>query len=370
MAAVVVTGVADPSSRSKTLTTGRAMRHACVVTSDDWEAFERELPYPYLAGLHDGWLISAGEWLPTSVAVPVPEPLPSGSTCWHYTSTSGVMGILDTGRLWASSVRMLNDASELIYGLKVLKEAFEVVRAECESRRKVADFLDEVARWVFSKAALADVYVACASQRSDDLGQWRGYGGSVPYAIEFEVDALSPNVSEGQAPTQLLLNFLAWRRVIYEPADQMKLASSVWHYVADLTPARERDGSLPSSRQISAHRDSALFAILMTLPYLKHAAFKSEEEVRAAVVLHDEHTVQRRFRESRFGVTPYIELGRRKLDPRSTLPLATPPEPLTIRSVMIGPCEDRLAAMVGVRTMLETLPYGAPDVSISSAPYR
>jgi hypothetical protein len=31
---------------------------------------------------------------------------------WHYTSLNGLLGILDSGKLWASDLRFLNNSSE------------------------------------------------------------------------------------------------------------------------------------------------------------------------------------------------------------------------------------------------------------------
>jgi hypothetical protein len=35
---------------------------------------------------------------------------------YHYTSTDGLLGILDSGHLWATDLRYLNDTSELHFG--------------------------------------------------------------------------------------------------------------------------------------------------------------------------------------------------------------------------------------------------------------
>jgi hypothetical protein len=44
------------------------------------------------------------------------------------------------------------------------------------------------------------------------------------------------------------------------------------------------------------------------VPYLKHPSFESEDEVRWAIDLRST-LGDRRFRVSRFGITPYVELG-------------------------------------------------------------
>lgn len=39
-------------------------------------------------------------------------------TAWHYTSVEGCFGIVSNHELWASSASMLNDSSEMTFGLE------------------------------------------------------------------------------------------------------------------------------------------------------------------------------------------------------------------------------------------------------------
>jgi hypothetical protein len=69
-----------------------------------------------------------GTWQ-RDVHSPAPRPL------WHYTTASGLEGILSSRSLWASDVQYMNDASELSYaeGL-IADEVRNVFKAATDSR--------------------------------------------------------------------------------------------------------------------------------------------------------------------------------------------------------------------------------------------
>jgi len=54
------------------------------------------------------------------IVVPTPPPVTSDSV-WHYTDISGAVGILDQGCLWATSLLLLNDRQEMLYGVELLQ---------------------------------------------------------------------------------------------------------------------------------------------------------------------------------------------------------------------------------------------------------
>jgi hypothetical protein len=120
---------------------------------------------------------------------------------FHYTDTAGLLGILqEEPKLWASDVRFMNDAQELIYAMAAVVEgiktmssptlrgdhwAHELGDRAVETFEKYKGFvLDEVA------AGNLGVYVVCFCESGNLLSQWRGYGKNDGYAIEFRSDAL------------------------------------------------------------------------------------------------------------------------------------------------------------------------------------
>lgn len=62
-----------------------------------------------------------------------PEP---NKMVYHYTSLQGLMGILDTGKMWASHVRYMNDPEEITYGRKLCEEMLRTVKPEWNDHKK------------------------------------------------------------------------------------------------------------------------------------------------------------------------------------------------------------------------------------------
>lgn len=61
---------------------------------------------------------------------------------YHYTSSAGLHGILDTRRMWATHVRFLNDPSELDYSIRLLRGVMAQYRAAGVSEQVERLFAD------------------------------------------------------------------------------------------------------------------------------------------------------------------------------------------------------------------------------------
>jgi hypothetical protein len=107
---------------------------------------------------------------------------------FHYTTGEGLIGILESGELWATQVSCLNDSSEIRYALSMLRGFFT---------DKVTDpGLDLDEKFVCERvvedlsvdgALTSEWFVACFTEEKDDLSQWRAYGrGEGGYAIGFD----------------------------------------------------------------------------------------------------------------------------------------------------------------------------------------
>src|SRR5579864_4722465 len=106
----------------------------------------------------------------------------------HYTNQHGLLGIISTGEIWATSVNNLNDRKEFEYA-KELAESLISSRIGNES--------DEVKKrhlGYLRNAALnagINICVSSWSSRIDDLSQWRAYSGTgTGYSIALKGSAL------------------------------------------------------------------------------------------------------------------------------------------------------------------------------------
>ena len=101
---------------------------------------------------------------------------------WHYTSAEGLLGIVTSREVWASSPVAMNDSSEVEYGVNCLDEAWASVRGEAPGVG-VTDFLAEVMDHDFSTSVSEMGFAFCASRSRDMLSQWIQYAGPRGFAI-------------------------------------------------------------------------------------------------------------------------------------------------------------------------------------------
>ena len=94
-------------------------------------------------------------------------------TLYHYTTFTGLLGIVESGVLWASDIRYMNDSAEL-------KHTADLIRVEILRRISVGHsnpgLLNQFVDWFTYRIANGHMLFG-ASFRSNGnlLSQWRGY---------------------------------------------------------------------------------------------------------------------------------------------------------------------------------------------------
>ncbi|MCI0477009.1 MAG: hypothetical protein L0Y55_12240, partial [Anaerolineales bacterium] len=63
------------------------------------------------------------------------------SPIFHYTSASGLMGILDSNTIWATNIFYLNDFAELVLAIKRVQE--QIPHLQEHVSKEDCNFLDE-----------------------------------------------------------------------------------------------------------------------------------------------------------------------------------------------------------------------------------
>src|SRR5690554_4653591 len=158
--------------------------------------------------------------MPTSMIKPIIDQLFADSpdeTLYHYTSFRGLMGIVNSGVIWASDIRYMNDAAELRHTVDLVRE--EVSRRIREGHPHAAA-LNAFADWVRHRITNGHMQFAASFRANGNLlSQWRGY--SVP----------GKGVSIGIAPQHLAASVQrqGWRigRCVYDSALQQQLVAQV-----------------------------------------------------------------------------------------------------------------------------------------------
>src|SRR5262249_40214215 len=130
-----------------------------------------------------------------------------------HTRGETLIQIIESGKLWSTHIRCLNDTAEVSYSLEGLqsriRQRLETAPAESQIEPLLRRF-DQVLS--DPQLETTPAFVTCFSTLGDDLAQWRAYlGGEGGYAIRFDPQ----NLARSGLSSQILLH-----RVEYDPGKQ------------------------------------------------------------------------------------------------------------------------------------------------------
>lgn len=106
-------------------------------------------------------------------------------TVYHYTSSNGVLGIINSSKLFCTNINFLNDPTELKYYKEVLKEVFKVT-PEC----------NKIYSLLYNQSYEQNVlnpfqnYIVSFSANNDSLSMWNYYANGNGYNIGFDIDSI------------------------------------------------------------------------------------------------------------------------------------------------------------------------------------
>lgn len=268
---------------------------------------------------------------------------------YHYTSSEGLIGIVESNRLRASEASGLNDLAEVRAGWRRVRQWLAA-----EPKSEAVDFLRSLAEEPLQEEH--EVFVLSASTAGDDANQWRlyanrGYG----YAIELEPSVDLAPVSDSPArprsPGRVgfrhfddLATVTQWLHVIYDDDEAVKaLMELVSTVEADIHSIES--GATDSDERDEAYevlRDNAYEALATIAHLIKAPGFSGENEVRmvATFLWVASHI---KYRPGANGIVGYVTLTGapkghapfRVLRPSAA---GVPPEvSLPVKSIRLGP---------------------------------
>ena len=263
----------------------------------------------------------------------------------HYTSGTGLVGILDSGSIWASNIHQLNDAMEFKHALELAKS--EITQVAAKNPNRQAHVLGERLIDLVDRCYDFSVYVTSFSEVRDSLSQWRGYCPSgFGYSIGFD---------EQHLRTAATAQGFALSRCIYDGAKQREIISE-WaqrtfdHLIENLDPAENTHDT-----------DNVIWPRMMSLlvhaPFLKHSSFSDEREWRMTRVVN-RNDPQLKLRASEHMLIRYLPVP---------LPLSTESE--IIWDVCVGPTPHPNLALESITHYLHKMNI-RNGICPSQTPYR
>jgi hypothetical protein len=291
----------------------------------------------------------------------VPDPLlkhlnqPPPAILYHYTSMNVLEKITDTGELWASEARFLNDSTEY-------EHARAYIRGMLEDRVKKSALLYRIKEdlpIIDRRSDEYDVFITSFSSEGDSLPQWRGYcsdGHGV--AIGFNPDALTGGdveIGKSFRPVPDDEPAIEWSllKCVYTDREKKKLIGD--NIDGYLEVVKGKHPTLSPNRGATF----LLSTIQMCRPLFKNASFKEEQEWRLVVNCYYDHEPKRHFRIWGSTAVPFIKIDVRKKYKHDF-----------IKEVVIGPCSNEDLAVRGVDRLLAGRGLGKGKVRKSNIPYR
>jgi hypothetical protein len=218
---------------------------------------------------------------------------------FHYTSLDGFLGIIQSGKLWASHIRFMNDRSEFNYAFDLTETVIRKLRMgrkllhrpNIDPQRGIAQLFDD-------DIEKEDIYIISLSEKQDDLNMWKKYTDMSPgICIEFDTEKLRGNDIRIEC-------------VIYDLKKQKEFLEE-----KIIKCVEKADNDFDSSKILYE-------SLIESAPQIKHPAFADEKEWRLIIRKPGEEI---KFRVSGSIIHPYHEYC---IDENE------------INSVLVGPCDN------------------------------
>ncbi|GAB3283674.1 DUF2971 domain-containing protein [Parahaliea aestuarii] len=272
-------------------------------------------------------------------------------TLYHYTSLSGLMGIIHSGHLRASDIRYMNDSAEIRHTLDLMGDHI--------SRRVIAGtdrpvLLNQLSDWLNHRIVGGPMLFGASFRANGNLlSQWRGYS------------VHGKGVSLGFAPQHILAcarqQHFQVGRCIYDPQRQAELIEEVVDGVEAYAAASDNSDSDEAANLRIFERIEGRLLRLAAL--LKHPAFEEEQEWRiVSPVIADNIAAPVHFRE-----------GISMLVPWYAFELQVPPETgdMGLNHVYLGPTSNIDLSMNSLKLFLDQRGLTPKQgISYCQIPYR
>lgn len=292
---------------------------------------------------------------------------------YHYTSSRGLLGILEEGRLWATNLEFLNDPTELTHTIGLAEKlTYEQIVLLSAKEPLFSDLLDGVFQSIDSYASSFQFFATCFCQDGGDtLSQWRGYGdrGS-GYSLGFSVQDLEKGLE--RYTTEERGTGVHLVKVVYSEEEQREriihllseLLNTLSRIVKELSEAEAKD-------QFPWMRNVFLVNLFSYLFSFKNSGYSEEREWRIvmwgqtkggngdspATLLETIH-----FRPSEQFVIPYTRLNLSPPDVQ--------PERLPVAEIVQGPRLQPEVGAKGLSTLKSEWGYDAVNIRESKIPLR
>jgi hypothetical protein len=268
---------------------------------------------------------------------------------WHYTNGDGLIGIIESGSIFATQISCLNDSTEIRYSAMRLREALLALIVTMDNDLPETKFAKHFAELLQDDDAAPNsaglpYFVSCFSSLEDDLSQWKSYGrGENGYAIGVLTKDLFGTIV-GQ--------------VNYDPEIHKALAKETAEATIRFYKEGLEAGIGDWENVFLPAWDSALTQLA---PLAKDPGFSAEKEVRVIHQLQDFEIAQLKVRQRKTMMSRHLPMRFPSVGQSPRFPIS---------KVIVGPCRHREVTRISVDTLLRTHGYPSGLVMSSVRPYQ
>ncbi|MGC2602252.1 MAG: DUF2971 domain-containing protein [Rhodomicrobium sp.] len=281
---------------------------------------------------------------------------------YHYTDGRGLKGIIESGQIWFTGYRHLNDPSELFHGIDMARDVARGMANGADGRVRLflETFADMFRQQNFEKTL--EFFIASFSRERDDLGQWRAYadnGRGLAIGFSPRLFRVVNEPAEGRLPEFAGPIVYKVDEVLARHAAPLEEAARIFLETVEANADLVSDKAIGFPFMQAFARDVMASPLIWNCLTSKHPAYAHEREVRLVIMGTPEKLsphVKTRLRGSE--IVPYIA---------HAMPLR---EPHHIAEIVVGPAAPQ-GAERDVSTMIRSLgvevdfPVGRSDI-----PYR
>jgi hypothetical protein len=276
---------------------------------------------------------------------------------WHYTTGEGLLGIIESGTIFATQVACLNDKSEIRYATELYRSAINHLIAEKEGETVARTFLNQVLEYMKENPdspthGISKFFVACFSGVADDLNQWTRYGKRRGYAIGFFARGLN------RTHTSKLFK-VVYNRPAQENAAAKLARGTLDFFLEGLQGDRTRNPDEWGANFFTAW-DEWIYRLA---PLAKDPVWLAESEFRLVHELSTDEFSEVRFQQRETMLSRYIPLATPSWVKRR-VPL------LPIAKIVIGPGNHPVLTRISITLLLEQMGYAAIPIEATRVPFQ
>lgn len=266
---------------------------------------------------------------------------------YHYTDLKALQGIIESGKMWATHSRFLNDPLEVAYGEDLCKKVIFGYCARKSSKYKAFDRLGKQLLAKGLREGSTASYCVSFCAKGDGLVQWQLYGkGGQGVSIGFDFSKLRASMDWEEEEEEENMG-AAYRliKIEYDKNQQMKMCRKLWQEARKAYTIVEGE----SEKRKERFANWCVNRMLALALSFKQEGLRDEDEWRAVpVYMGDNYPKDLKFRESNGLLVPYLEM-------RVTAGLNKPLPP--IREIIFGPVMHDSSIEESIRLLLESNGY-------------